>query len=282
MRYWWALALCLLLAAPAFAQSLTIESLEQEVRDLLENREIISRNIQKSRDAIQEADTYIKKKERELADLPPLVAALRKGTEVEPFERAKKSAENTLAFSETQLEQNTADLRNAERKLDLLVAEQRRKEEQAALEARLAAEKAARLEAERIAEAKRIADEQRIAAEKAAAEQAAEERRIAREEARAKRQWTLIAVVGGMLVALFGLFAGLRAMGVSASIAEWSRSFYWLTRAAIVLTFALFFLATIETVFGALTIPDWMRRPLADLLDKASDAIDPEAQGASQ
>lgn len=244
----------------------------------MEARETINQNIKEVQEPLKMLSEFVEKGQRKIANMSPMAEAIERGLYLDAAEKDKARLESVLADYEAQLEKNTSDLRLAERKLDALVAEQRRKDEQAAFEARMAAERAARLEAEKMAEAKRIADEQRIAAEKAAAEQAAEERRIAREEARAKRQWTLIATVGGMLVALLGLFVALRAFGVSASIAEWSRSFYWLTRAAIVLTFALFFLATIETVFGALTIPDWMRRPLADLLDKASDAIDPEAQ----
>lgn len=144
-------------------------------------------------------------------------------------------------------------------------------------EAWIAAEKAA--EDKRVADAK-AAEEARVKqlAEKAEAARAAEERRIEREQAREQRQWTLIVVVGGGLVALLGLFFALRAAGANVSLSEWSRSFYWLVRAAVAVTFALFFLTTVETFFGALSIPDWMRRPLADMLDKASDAIDPDGK----
>ena len=88
--------------------------------------------------------------------------------------------------------------------------------------------------------------------------------------------------MGGVTALLFGVFIALRAFGVTTSLSEWGRFYFWLVRAAVVVSFALFLLTAVETIFGALTIPDWMRRPLADLLDKASDAIDPEVQGASQ
>lgn len=74
----------------------------------------------------------------------------------------------------------------------------------------------------------------------------------------------------------------LRAFGVSASLSEWGKFYFWLVKAAVAVSFALFLLTAVETFFGALTVPDWMRRPLADLLDKASDAIDPKAEGAAQ
>lgn len=143
---------------------------------------------------------------------------------------------------------------------------------------------AKRLAAEKMAEEKRIADakaaeEARVKREADAA-RAAEERRIAREQAQEQRQWTLLYLVGGVTVLLFGVYIALRAVGVSASLSEWSRFYFWLVKAAVTVSFALFFLTAVETFFGALSIPDWMRRPLADMLDKASDAIDPEAKEA--
>lgn len=141
---------------------------------------------------------------------------------------------------------------------------------------------AKRIAAEKMAEEKRIADakaaeEARVKRETDAA-RAAEERRIAREQAQEKRQWTLLYLVGGVTAILFGLFVALRAFGVSVSLSEWGKFYFWLVKAAVVVSFGLFFLTAIETFFGALTVPDWMRRPLADMLDKASDAIDPDAQ----
>lgn len=133
-------------------------------------------------------------------------------------------------------------------------------------------------EAQRIADAK-AAEDARVKREADAA-RAAEDRRIAREQAQEQRQWKLLYLVGGVTVLLFGVFIALRAVGVSASLSEWGRFYFWLVKAAVVVSFALFLLTAVETVFGALSVPDWMRRPLADLLDKASDAIDPEAQGA--
>lgn len=142
----------------------------------------------------------------------------------------------------------------------------------------------AEAEAKRIADAK-AAEERRQAEERAevrrvAAEKAAEERRIAYEEAREKRQWTLLYLVGGSFILLFGMFFALRAFGANVSLSEWSRSFYWVVRACVVVTFALFFLTAVETIFGAVSFPDWMRRPLADLLDRASDAVAPPPQEA--
>ena len=74
----------------------------------------------------------------------------------------------------------------------------------------------------------------------------------------------------------------LRAFGVSASLSEWGKFYFWLVKAAVAVSFALFLLTAVETFFGALTVPDWMRRPLAELLNRASDAIDPKAEGAAQ
>lgn len=154
---------------------------------------------------------------------------------------------------------------------------ERAKQEQAAETARLARE----AEDKRVADAK-AAEEARLRkeAEKAAAAQAAEERRIAREQAQEQRKWTLLYLVGGVTTLLFGVFIALRAFGVSASLSEWGKFYFWLVKAAVAVSFALFLLTAVETFFGALTVPDWMRRPLAELLNKASDAIDPEAKEA--
>lgn len=276
MRHWWALALCLLLAAPAFAQAKTLSELERDLISLDEFRSIITEKMDGQRKTIREITERIAgwRSSR-------MVEALYK-SQIEMLELQKSSLEKSLVTHAALVENYNKQIAGTQEKIAALQEEEHRKDEQAALAAREAAEREARLEADRAAEAKRIEREQRLAAEREAAERVAEERRIAREEARERRQWTLIAVVGGMLVGLLGLFAALRAFGVSASIAEWSRSFYWLTRAAIVLTFALFFLTAVETIFGSLTIPDWMRRPLADLLDKASDAVAPRAEEASK
>lgn len=261
MSRWWALVLCLLLAAPAFAQAKTLSELERDLISLHELRSIITEKMDGQRKTIRR----IAERLSELRS-SRMVEALYK-SEIEALELQKTSLENSLDTHAKLVENYNEQIAGTQKKIAALQEEERRKDEQAALEARLKAELAARLEVERIAEAKRIA-----------AEKAAEERRIAREQAQEQRQWKLLYLVGGVTVLLFGVFVALRAVGVSASLSEWGRFYFWLVKAAVVVSFALFLLTAVETVFGALSVPDWMRRPLADLLDKASDAIDPEAE----
>ncbi len=99
---------------------------------------------------------------------------------------------------------------------------------------------------------------------------------------RNSRKWTLFYLLGGVTALLFGVFIALRAFGVSASLSEWGKFYFWMVKAAVAVSFALFFLTAIETVFGALSVPDWMRRPLADLLDRASDAVAPKTEEAAK
>lgn len=276
MRCWWALALGMFLfSLPGLAQTRTLEELEEQLQGLEITRSVTERQLREKRRIIASNEDLADAKRSEIRQAGDGLAGhiLKKTNQrlIELAELANTELAEDVQLLEERLDTLDDQLEDQRQKIADFRERQRQQEEQAALEARMAAEKAARLEAERIAEERRIA-----------AERVAEERRIAREEARQKRQWTLIALVGGMLVALFGLFFALRAFGANVALSEWSRSFYWLVKASIAVTFALFFLTSIETVFGALTIPDWMRRPLADLLDKASDAIDPEVQGASQ
>lgn len=293
MRWWHSAlaALVILAAVPSIAGAQTsasapaasaddLETERAHVRALTDELAQLRRQLAANKselDAKEDEKTEVEKEIKDLMDLSVVRPGNLAVAQVRSNDAAMLSVQvNNLKNSNAKIEDRIAaadaELQQATLRVGALTEAKARAEVEAQ---RAAAEKAAN--DKRIADAK-AAEELRLKRE--AEERAAEERRIAREQAQEQRKWTLLYLVGGVTALLFGVFIALRAFGVSTTLSEWGKFYFWLVKAAVAVSFALFFLTAVETFFGALTIPDWMRRPLAELLNKASDAIDPEAKGA--
>ncbi len=166
----WVVALCLLLAAPAFAQAKTLGELERDLISLHEFKSIITEKMDGQRKTIREITERLSSWRSS-----QLVEAMYK-SQIEMLELQKSSLEKSLATHAALIENYDEQIADTQEKIAALQEDERRKDEQAALDARIAAERAARLEADRIAEAERIKKEQRLATE-------AEKRRIERDQA---------------------------------------------------------------------------------------------------